>query len=83
MKSITKHFNLNRIKFNLSLKNKFAFFSTATTAPTTTTPPKKFHGGLKDSDRIYTNLYCDGDPFIEGALKRVNLIITLGRLASN
>lgn len=27
-------------------------------------------GGLKDQDRIFTNLYRDGDPFIEGALKR-------------
>jgi len=25
---------------------------------------------LKDSDRIFSNLYRDGDPFIEGALKR-------------
>eukprot|EP01062_Namystynia_karyoxenos_P062579 TRINITY_DN55482_c0_g1_i1.p2 TRINITY_DN55482_c0_g1~~TRINITY_DN55482_c0_g1_i1.p2 ORF type:complete len:528 (+),score=197.32 TRINITY_DN55482_c0_g1_i1:92-1585(+) len=25
---------------------------------------------LKDSDRIYTNLYKDGDPFLAGALKR-------------
>jgi hypothetical protein len=32
---------------------------------------KKTFGGLKDHDRIYTNLYRDGDPFIEGALKRV------------
>jgi NADH dehydrogenase (ubiquinone) flavoprotein 1 len=27
-------------------------------------------GGLKDQDRIFTNLYRDGDPFIGGALKR-------------
>jgi hypothetical protein len=32
---------------------------------------KKVYGGLKDSDRIFTNLYKDEDPFIEGALKRV------------
>jgi hypothetical protein len=32
---------------------------------------KKTYGGLKDQDRIFTNLYKDGDPFIEGALKRV------------
>ena len=30
------------------------------------------YGGLKDQDRIFTNLYKDGDPFIEGALKRVS-----------
>lgn len=23
------------------------------------------HGGLKDEDRIFTNLYCQGDPFIK------------------
>jgi hypothetical protein len=28
---------------------------------------------LKDSDRIFTNVYRDGDPFIEGALKRVRI----------
>ena len=32
---------------------------------------KKVYGGLKDQDRIFTNLYKDGDPYIEGALKRV------------
>lgn len=31
---------------------------------------KRTYGGLKDQDRIFTNLYKDGDPFIEGALKR-------------
>ena len=36
------------------------------------TPPKKVHGNLRDADRIFTNVYRDGDPFIEGALKRVN-----------
>jgi hypothetical protein len=30
------------------------------------------YGNLKDSDRIFTNLYKDGDPYINGALKRVN-----------
>jgi NADH:ubiquinone oxidoreductase subunit F (NADH-binding) len=28
------------------------------------------HGGLKDEDRIFTNLYADGSPFLEGAMKR-------------
>jgi hypothetical protein len=31
-----------------------------------------FYGNLKDSDRIFTNVYKDGDPYINGALKRVN-----------
>ena len=35
---------------------------------------KKSFGGLKDQDRIFTNLYRDGDPFIEGAMKRVRLL---------
>ena len=47
-------------------KNNFKFFSTLQE-----TGIKKTHGGLKDSDRIFTNLYRDGDPFIDGALKRV------------
>ena len=28
------------------------------------------YGNLSDQDRIFTNVYCDQDPFIEGALKR-------------
>ena len=34
---------------------------------------KRQYGGLKDQDRIYTNLYKDGDPFIDGALMRVRI----------
>lgn len=29
------------------------------------------YGGLKDSDRIFTNLYNEGSPYLDGALKRV------------
>lgn len=29
------------------------------------------YGGLKDADRIFTNVYKDADPYINGALKRV------------
>lgn len=36
-----------------------------------TAPPKKTYGNLKDQDRIFTNLYGDNDPYIDGALKRV------------
>lgn len=39
---------------------------------------EKTYGGLKDSDRIFTNLYRDGDPFIQGALKRVTIPPTQG-----
>jgi len=40
---------------------------------------KRSYGNLKDQDRIFTNLYKDGDPGIQGALKRVmfNTIIHL------
>ena len=31
---------------------------------------ERSYGGLKDEDRIFTNLYCDDDPYIEGALRR-------------
>jgi NADH dehydrogenase (ubiquinone) flavoprotein 1 len=30
----------------------------------------RVHGGLKDEDRIFTNLYCDGSPWLDGAMKR-------------
>lgn len=33
------------------------------------------YGNLKDSDRIFTNVYKDGDPYINGALKRVTLFL--------
>jgi len=35
-----------------------------------TATPARFYGGISDQDRIFTNLYRDGDPFIKGALKR-------------
>jgi hypothetical protein len=41
---------------------------------------KYLYGNLKDSDRIFTNVYKDGDPFIGGALKRVILYQSSGRL---
>ena len=33
------------------------------------------YGNLKDSDRIFTNVYQDGDAYINGALKRVQRCI--------
>lgn len=33
------------------------------------------YGNLKDSDRIFTNVYRDGDPYINGALKRVSIYL--------
>ena len=51
--------NLSHILANLAL----AQFSTG----------KKVYGNLSDQDRIFTNLYKDGDVGINGALKRVGL----------
>lgn len=31
---------------------------------------RRFYGNLSDQDRIFTNVYKDQDPFIEGAMKR-------------
>ncbi len=39
-------------------------------APAAPAAPARVYGGLKDSDRIFTNIYGRNDPFIEGALKR-------------
>merc|ERR1719507_2445161 len=39
-------------------------------APKMLTTPMRAYGGISDQDRIFTNLYKDGDPFIDGALKR-------------
>lgn len=35
------------------------------------TTTNKTYGKLKDSDRIFTNVYKDSDPYIDGALRRV------------
>ncbi|XP_031124905.1 NADH dehydrogenase [ubiquinone] flavoprotein 1, mitochondrial [Ipomoea triloba] len=47
--------------------------STANTpqSPPPPPPPEKTHfGGLKDEDRIFTNVYGLHDPFLKGAMKR-------------
>jgi len=70
-----------------SLSGTFAQRCFATAAPAGAAPvpppagpaaaaaaaPERTYGGLKDSDRIFTNLYGDGDAFLKGALKRVRL----------
>ena len=35
----------------------------------------KVHGNLKDSDRIFTNVYQDSDAYIKGALRRVSSVL--------
>jgi hypothetical protein len=37
------------------------------------TTTNKTYGNLKDSDRIFTNVYKDSDPYIDGALRRVTI----------
>jgi hypothetical protein len=37
------------------------------------TTSNKTYGKLKDSDRIFTNVYKDTDPYINGALRRVSI----------
>lgn len=53
--------------------------SQATSGPQATSPPappppppaeKTHFGGLKDEDRIFTNVYGVHDPFLKGAQKR-------------
>lgn len=39
------------------------------------TTNNKTYGNLKDSDRIFTNVYKDTDPYISGALRRVLYLI--------
>jgi len=39
------------------------------------TTTNKTYGNLKDSDRIFTNVYKDTDPYITGALRRVTCMI--------
>lgn len=39
---------------------------------------QRTYGGLKDSDRIFTNVYKDSDPYIKGALRRVHSITYRG-----
>ena len=70
---IMKNRSLNSMKNKFLKKNSNFAFSTVSPAGgnVQTQAPKK-HGGLKDQDRIFTNVYKDGDPFIEGALKRVS-----------
>lgn len=39
--------------------------STAAAAGASTAEPSRTYGGLADEDRIFTNLYRQGDPFIK------------------
>jgi len=53
-----RKFNSSNVRFNQEIKQ------------TPISVEKRTHGNLKDKDRIFTNLYGEHDPFLEGALKR-------------
>ena len=64
---------LKKYLFKNLNKKFFSIRSFSTVPQTKDSGVIRTYGGLKDQDRIFTNLYRDGDPFIEGALKRVLL----------
>ena len=49
-----------------SLRRTSKFFQSTT----------RTYGNLKDQDRIFTNLYCDDDPYIKGAMRRGDWYMT-------
>ncbi|GJN10844.1 hypothetical protein PR202_ga28975 [Eleusine coracana subsp. coracana] len=54
-----------------SFSTQAATTSSTPQPPPPPPPPEKTHfGGLKDEDRIFTNLYGVHDPFLKGAMKR-------------
>lgn len=59
---LAKLFCKPKVKASL-MKNLFSTSQMAFSSKTS-------YGGLSDQDRIFTNLYNDEDPYIEGALKR-------------
>ena len=48
-----------------------ATLRTAARAGAVTVQHRCYQGGLTDKDRIFTNLYNDTSPYLEGAKKRV------------
>ncbi|KAL0327358.1 UNVERIFIED_CONTAM: NADH dehydrogenase [ubiquinone] flavoprotein 1, mitochondrial [Sesamum angustifolium] len=63
----TENWSLARRLFN----TQAATTSTNPQPPPPPPPPEKTHfGGLKDEDRIFTNVYGLHDPFLRGAMKR-------------
>lgn len=73
-KYLKNQFNPSKTMIIKKFMGNFKSFSTLTTTNQAVAPPKRSYGGLKDSDRIFTNLYRDNDPFIEGAMKRVSFL---------
>jgi hypothetical protein len=60
--NINQKYSLNSM-YSITGLSRFSF--------STGLAKERSFGGLKDQDRIFTNLYKDGDPFIDGALRRV------------
>ncbi len=68
-KRFSKFLNTNSYgSLNFTKKYSFNSFSKFGYSDITT---ERSYGGLKDQDRIFTNLYNDDDPYIEGAIRRV------------
>jgi len=65
-KNYSKFINTGINKFKNCSISSFSKYSFSTSVST-----ERTYGGLKDQDRIFTNLYKDDDPFIDGALRRV------------
>ena len=60
-----------------SVLRTFAAQAPSPPPPTPPPPGKESYGGLKDEDRIFTNLYCQGDPFIKVSTRHALQLATL------
>ena len=54
-----------RVLTNMSVRSALRSFASQTSPAPAPPPEKTSYGGLKDEDRIFTNLYRQGDPFIK------------------
>lgn len=73
MAPIKKLMSLPRVALlrHCSQRSFSAQAASTSSTPAPPPPPEKTHfGGLKDEDRIFTNLYGQHDPFLKGAMKR-------------
>ncbi len=73
IKTLNKGFKTGLVPYKYSI-GKCNFSTLTQTGVPVPKEEKRTHGGLSDSDRIFTNVYNDGDQFVEGALKRVYYI---------
>ena len=54
-----------RVLTDMSIRSALRSFASQTSPAPAPPPEKTSYGGLKDEDRIFTNLYRQGDPFIK------------------